>query len=305
MQAGSGVEIDHPQAAAAAGQALGGQPLLQGQAGELGGAQLREPHHRIAPGKSQPPGEPRQGAKGAEGSILDPAQFAAAGIEQPQAPVVPSGRMGHRQPRGRQLTGGDVNQHTAVCAVMPPAGGAIATAAGAGPGGFTIEKGHPVEMAAIVAGQLRDEGWLPGRGEAAAGLDGSQAAEGRVHEQQLPAGGDHQLVGIHITGDQGDGGHVEAIAAPMELPSAQVVVESPQLAAASHPEALAVGEKAHRPIEQSLMQLERGGLRAVGLGGAEQHQAIGAVGGEGQRKLLGGQPGGKLRGSAGCQSVWR
>ncbi len=207
--------------------------------------------------------------------------------------------MGHRKPGGGQLAGGNMDQHTAIAAVVAPGGGLAAAAAGRGPGGNAVLKGDAVEMAAVVASQFGDEGGLPGGGKAAALGNSGQAAEGRVHEDRLAVWAEHQLVGIHIAGGEAGGGHIEAIAAFMELTGAEQVVEAPELAAGRHPEAFAGHKQPHRPIEEPLVQLELGGFRglvrirgAIGLlGRAEEDQPVGAVGGEGQREAQPLQPG--------------
>ena len=104
-------------------------------------------------------------------------------------------------------------------------------------------------------------------------------------------------MGIHITSGEGGSRHIEPITTLMELAGGEQVVEPPDLAAGRHPEALASGEQAPRPIEEALVQLElgdRGGLVWIGitngqhgrfscrLGGAEEDQPVGAIGGEGK-----------------------
>ena len=183
-----------------------------------------------------------------------------------------------------------MDQHTAIAAVVAPGGGLAAAAAGRGPGGNAVLKGDAVEMAAVVASQFGDEGGLPGGGKAAALGNSGQAAEGRVHEDRLAVWAEHQLVGIHIAGGEAGSGHIEAIAAFMELTGAEQVVEAPDLAAGGHPEALARHKQPHRPIKEPLMELELGRigglvrilLASSRLGGAEEDQPVGAVGGEGQ-----------------------
>ena len=57
---------------------------------------------------------------GSELAVLDPAEFAGAGVEQPEFAVVPAGRMGHGQTSGRQLTRWNVNHHSASIALVAP-----------------------------------------------------------------------------------------------------------------------------------------------------------------------------------------
>ena len=211
--------------------------------------------------------------------------------------------MGHREPRGRQLACGDVDQYPAAAAVVAPGRGFTAAAAGRRPGGEAVFKGEAVEMAAVVAGQFGDERWLPGGRKAAARRDGGQATEGRVYKDRLAVRAQHHLVGVHIAGGEADRRHIEAIAALMELAGAEQVVEPPDLAAGGHPEALARHKQAHRPIEEPLVQLELGrtggrvriGVATCRLAGAEEDQPVGAIRGEGQRDPQPFQPGRQTR----------
>jgi hypothetical protein len=52
-----------------------------------------------------------------------------------------------------------------------------------------------------------------------------------------------------------------------------------------------MGVEAHRPIEQALVQAE-----VTAIVDAEEQQAVGAVGGEGERELLPDQPAGQISG---------
>ena len=84
---------------------------------------------------------------------------------------------------------------------------------------------------------------------------------------------------VHLTGGEAGRGYIKAITALMELAWRQEVVEAPELATSSHPEAFAIHEQSHRPIKEPFVQLE---LRLVGCVGSEQQQAIGAVRAKGQ-----------------------
>ena len=158
--------------------------------------------------------------------------------------------------------------------MIAPGGGISASAAGGCPCGKAVFEGKAIEVAAIVTGQLGDEGRSPGGHKAAARLDGGQTAEGCVHENRLPVAADHDFVGVDITGGEAGSGHIEAITALMQLAWRQEVVEAPELATGGHPEAFAINEKAHRPIKEPLVQLE---LRWFSCSGSEKQQSIGAV----------------------------
>ena len=212
-------------------------------------------------------------------AVLDPAEFASAGVEQPEFAIAPAGRMGHGQTGGRQLTRWNVNHHSAFTALVAPGGGIPAAAEGGRPGGEAVFEGKAVEVTAVVASELGDERWSPGGRKAAAWLDGGQAAEGCVHKDRLVVGVEHEFVRIHLTGGEAGSGYIKAITALMELAWREEVVEAPDLATGGHPEAFASNEQSHRPIKEPFVQLD---LRLVGCVGSEQQQAIGAVRGEGQ-----------------------
>ena len=157
--------------------------------------------------------------------MIDPAQLAGAGMEQPEFSLMPAGRVGHRQAGGGDAAGGDVQHHPGADAVVPPAAGLVGVAAGGGPGGNTVLEGEAVEVAAVVGSQPLDEGRLPGGGKAAARREGGQAAEGRVHEHRRPGRIDHQLMGIDIAGGEAYRRHIEPITAFMALAGGEQVVE--------------------------------------------------------------------------------
>ena len=133
-------------------------------------------------------------------------------------------------------------------------------------------------MAAVVPGQFGDERGSPGGGKAATRRQRSQTTEGRVDKDRLAVRADHHLVGVDLADRVAGGRHIEAITALMEMAWGEEVVEAPDLAAGRHPEAVAIDEQTHGPIEEALVQLE-----LVRLGRAEEQEAVSAVGGEGKR----------------------
>ena len=287
-------EINHANAAAALGVATGLQALLQGQAGELGRAQLGQPHHGAATCEGQPPHEARQGAERLEALLLDPSQLAGAGIEQPKLVLMPAGGVGHGEPSSGDGARGDVHHHTAFLARVAPTGGCVAGAACCGPGDLAVLEGDAIEVAAVFRFEGIDEGRLPHRPEAAARCELRQTTEHRVHKQRCPLGGEHEFVGIHLAGEEAGRRRVKAIGTVMVLAWCEQVVETPEMGAARHPEALTAGEQSHRAVIEPLMNAE--GLTVIH---AKEDQPVGAVGGEGQGDALLAQPGCKFRVEAG------
>ena len=82
-------------------------------------------------------------------------------------------------------------------------------------------------------------------------------------------------MGVDIARDQADGRHIEAITTLVGEARGEVVVESPELVAGGHPEAVARGKQAHGAIKKALMELE-----LAASGEAKKEETIGPVGGK-------------------------
>lgn len=114
-------------------------------------------------------------------------------------------------------------------------------------------------MAAVIGGEGRDERRLPGGSKTATGFDRRDATEGGVNKEELASGVEGDFVGIDIARDQADGRHIEAITTLVGEAGGEVVVESPELVAGGHPEAVASGKQAHGAIKEALVELEIAG----------------------------------------------
>ena len=89
--------------------------------------------------------------------------------------------------------------------------------------------GQPVQVAAVLGGQLGDERRPIERHEAVAVADRGEAAEQRVDEQQPPVGVDRQIVDVEVAGDVALPRHVEPVMALVELARGERVLEPPDL----------------------------------------------------------------------------
>ena len=186
---------------------------------------------------------------------IDPVEFTAAGIAHPEAAPIPARRMGYRQAPGHDGVGLLHINHQAI------------------------------GMAAVFCGQARDDRRPPQLPEAVGGQSGEQG----VHEHQLNAGSDGQVVDVAVAGVYVvQLGHVVAIEAVGRLPRAEHVLETSDLIEAAHLEAIAAtaGAEAHAAVEGALEHRQL----TIGLE-AEAEELADLVGGKGDRKLLLGHPG--------------
>ncbi len=131
------IQIDHHQPAL--GRLLvGGQPLFQRQAGEARRAQLGQTHNGVVTAEGQPAHETGGVAERLEALAIQTAELAAAGVEQPKPVAIPARRVGHGQAGGDDGVAGKMQHHTAVVAMMAPAGGLVGLAACGQPGGLAV-----------------------------------------------------------------------------------------------------------------------------------------------------------------------
>ena len=189
--------------------------------------QLGETHHSAAARKGKAAHKTGQSTQWLEALLLDPPQLAGAGIEQPELALVPTRRVGHGEPRCGDGSCGDVHHHTTFMALIAPTGGRVAGTAGAGPVDLTVLQGDTIEVAAVFRLEGIDEGWLPHRLETAARAELSQAAEHGVDKQRGPLCCQHQLMGIHLTGEETRSRDIETVSAVMVLTGSEQVVEAP------------------------------------------------------------------------------
>ena len=199
--------------------------------------------------------------------------------------------MRHRQAASDDLAAGHVDDHAAVarCSRQPSATSLRPTSVTIGRA--AVAHGQAVEVAAVLGGELRDEGRPPQRREAVRRARPRQAGEERVDEDRPPARVDRDVVDVEVAGGVAHLRHVEPVVARLRLARAEHVLEAPELVERAHPQRLAVAGQAHAAVEGALEDRQP----AVGLQ-ADQEQLAGLVGGEGEARALLGEPREELAG---------
>ena len=146
---------------------------------------------------------------------------------------------------------------------------------------------HPVEVAAVLGRETRDEGRTPERPEARAVAHRGDAGEDGVDEHRPPGRVPGNVVDVEIAGDPGKPRHEDGVVAGMALSGGKRVVEAEQLVMGGEEEPARVraDAEAHAAGEAPLVD----GERAVGSD-AEQEQLPGLVGGEGDAAARPRQP---------------
>ncbi|MNL55857.1 hypothetical protein D3C87_1793000 [compost metagenome] len=119
--------------------------------------------------------------------------------------------MRHRQLVGDDAVGLNVDQHPALVATLAPAAQDVAAADGGDVTRRAVMHGHAVQVAAILGGQLGDEGRLPDRREAVARRQRRQAGVLGVDEDDPPGPIHAQFVDVHVARGLDVARHVEAI----------------------------------------------------------------------------------------------
>src|SRR5439155_1897137 len=100
-------------------------------------------------------------------------------------------------------------------------------------------------------------------------------------EDQATPGLDRQVVNVEIAGGIAAARHVEAVAALVQLPRPEDVLETPQLVERTEPQGLTVAPQPHAAVEGAFEH----GQPAIGMP-AQEEQFAGLVGGEGQADPL-------------------
>ena len=128
------------------------------------------------------------------------------GVEHPELPVVPARRVRHRQARGHDLAARHVEHRAGrrpCCSRQPPA--VSVWAMHGDERGRPVAHRQPVEVAAVLAGELRDERRPPPRHEAVRRVEADQAGEQRVDDPQVGLAGGigapRHLVALDAAGD--------------------------------------------------------------------------------------------------------
>ena len=127
-------------------------------------------------------------------------KLTGARFQHPESAIVPAGRVGHGEPAGHHGIGGDIEQASAARLGLTPAILLVGLAERGGESRLAVHHHEPVEVAAILGGERRDEGRPPARHEAVIGVERAQAGKTGTDDPQLVTGpGD--LVDSDITRD--------------------------------------------------------------------------------------------------------
>jgi hypothetical protein len=208
---------------------------------------------------------------------VDEAELAGSGVQQPEPLAGEARRVRHREVAEDDLARGDVDQAAAFVAPLAPAGRDVGAADRGHVRRTALRHGEPVQVAAVLGREARDERRLPERREAVALGQRGEAGVGGVHEHDAAVRSHGDVVHVEGAGRVRAAGHVEAVEAVVERAGRQRVRELPELPARAHPEPLGRREQAHRPVEAPLEEREP----AVGLH-PDQEQAVRLVRGEGE-----------------------
>ena len=179
------------------------QSSRNGDAAEDGGlADLRKSHEREVAVEAQAACEAVELADWFVAAVreVDGSQAAIAGLQQPQASVVPARGVRHGESLPHDLAAGDVDQHTAVLFVFSPAVWRIRNRMAGHEGGESVAHRQAIQVAAVLRAETRDELRPPARHEAMVRVQSTQAREQRVDEPEfcVPPG---QFVDVDVSGD--------------------------------------------------------------------------------------------------------
>ena len=174
---------------------------------------------------AQVAGQKQTGTKRA-GLQIGIAEFAGAGIVQPQPAAVPARRMRHRQAAQDDRIGRHIDDAAAVAAMVAPAVDRVALGHRRDEIRLAGAHGEPVEMAAVLGRELADEGRPPDRAEACGVAYRRQAAEQVLTKIRRPAAStaDRACRDRRYVADLG---HVEAVIAVARLAGREHVLEAP------------------------------------------------------------------------------
>ena len=166
--------------------------------------------------------------------------------------------MRHRQAVAQDFVAADVDDHAAVLAAVTPSVDRIGTADSRYIGWRAVRHGQPVQMAAILVDEGRNERWTPDRFEAVAPRRPGETVEAGIHEDRLVFGIDADVVRVQRSGGEDRAGRVariEEFVCP--LVRLEHVFEAENLKLACHEEtALYRDREAHRLGQDRLVQME-------------------------------------------------
>ena len=258
--------------------ALGVHVVLQVEALERRvAARLRQGHDGVVANEREPAGKSR-----AEGHLGERArcgvevpQVPGAGVEQPQAPVVPPGGVGHGEAVGDHLARSHVHHHAAAAPVVAPASQHVAARCGRRVGEVPVKKCHAVEVAAVAGGDLADERRRPHHAESVALAQLGDAVVLRVDHQHAPVGVARHVVHVDVAGDMSHPGHVQRVVAVVRRAGVEDVLKPPHLEGGAHPQPLGLSPQSHGALKGALEHRQH----AVGAH-AHEEELAGLIRGE-------------------------
>ncbi len=140
-------------------------------------------------------------------------------------------------------------------------------------------------MAAVLGGELGDEGRLPEHAESVRGRERGEAGEQRVDEHDAPVAHHADVVDVEVAGGVGDARHVVAVRGVGRLVGAEDVLEAPDLEQGGDDETLRIGPQPHGAREIALV--EGDALLRVD---ADEIEPAGLIGGEGEADVIAQEP---------------
>ena len=194
---------------------------------------------------------------------------------------MPPRRVRHRQAAEQHLAGLDLDQDAAVLLVLPPAARRVGLAQGGDEGRPALDQAQPVQVAAVLRGQLGDERRPPARHEAVDPVERAQAGEARVDEPEpVPCPRPSRGSGRRRCNGRRRG-RKQASCRPSGAEPAgdgRGVVVFPDLQRRADGQPVAVAGQAHRLAEAAEVRVQRAVV------GPEHHQLAGLVGGDEDRE---------------------
>ncbi|GIW41394.1 MAG: hypothetical protein KatS3mg076_1971 [Candidatus Binatia bacterium] len=272
-------EVDHPEAAPCFGVFFF-EPVVEGQPGKRSLAPLLgKADERPVPVESKPSqvaGAERHGLETSRPPI-HVAELSGARVQDPEPIAVDAGGMRHREALENDLVVFHVDDTAPRVSPLAPAGHDVGAAHGRHVGGPALGHRKPVQVAAVLGREARDERRLPDGAKAVAGTRRGQATVERVDEHGATFAVDGQVVNVEVPGGVGDSRHVESVVTPVLFAPGERVLETPDLVAGAHVEVVVLREKAHGPFEVPFEDRKT----AVGFE-AHEKKPVRLVGREGQ-----------------------
>ena len=196
-------------------------------------------------------------------------------------------RVRHRQALADDGVAGDVDDDAAIGTAVAPAVDGIRARYRGDVARLAVFHRQPVEMAAILVDQRRDEGRLPHQFETVARRHRGETVVAGVDEQHAAVGVEADIVRVEAAGDVDAARHVAGVEGLVDaLFGFEHVLEAHDLVAGGHDQAgRAVAAQAHRLGHRRLMDVDAA-LRVA----ADEIEQARLVGGEGEGDVAARQP---------------